>query len=87
MVNMPFWSTTKNLVIASVCRPPTGDIDEMQKELENSIENIAHKHGEIFIKGDFNINFKENSEEKRKLNSCLKGLGQNQLSLENNQIK
>ena len=61
---------------------PIGDIDEMLKELENSIGTIAHKNRETFILGDFNINFKENSEEKQKLNSCLKELGLNQLITE-----
>ena len=48
----------RNLLIANVYRPPQGDVKKAMKTLDTTIKNIHTPRKELFILGDFNIDYK-----------------------------
>ena len=48
----------KNLVIANVYRPPTGNVKQALKKLGDSINSLKKYNEELIILGDFNVDYK-----------------------------
>ena len=70
----------KNVVICNIYRPPTGDIGEFTDYLENCLGTLNLDKTEIFILGDFNVNYKNKASAVfKKLNFCIKATGFSQL--------
>ena len=58
----------KNIVVANLYRPPDGDITDFISYLEHAMDNMDFFKYEIFIQGDFNIDFLDRGSENTKKN-------------------
>ena len=64
---------SKNIIITNMYRPPDGDISDFITTLETAMENLDFTKNEIFLMGDFNIDYLDNADEKtKKLKTLLK---------------
>ena len=83
------WCLIKNnkqvdTAVASLYRPPSGDIENFLEELYNSISTVQNiTKAEIFILGDFNINQSSNDKNRSLLQTTIKNLGRKQLITDN----
>jgi hypothetical protein len=77
------YSKQRDIAIASVYRPPNGDLDAFLEELEESIpEACKNNTRDIFVLGDMNVNMNTNirkEENKSKMENLFKVLGLAQL--------
>ena len=70
----------KQIHLLNLYRPPDGDIDTFMEYLTCSLLKMTRDHdNELFIMGDFNIDFSVNSREHGKLEDLLSLLGLKQL--------
>ena len=51
----------KNVVICNVYRPPTGDLEKAVNYLEDCLKTLNMNKINLFIMGDFNVNYKNKS--------------------------
>lgn len=51
----------EKFIIASIYRPPSGNMDVFLEKIEQLLLNITTENKTIFLAGDFNINFNEES--------------------------
>ena len=65
-----------NIAVGSLYRPPNGDIEDFIAQLETSLESVSKlAKTEIFLLGDFNINYKTNNKSKHLLDNLIKSRG------------
>ena len=70
----------RRIVIANVYRPPSGNIVNALDKLKKSFNDIdSDKYPEIFMMGDFNIDYLHANPNQDKLNNIMAGLGVKQL--------
>ena len=70
----------KNMLIANCYRPPDGNVASFLEYLENSLGLLDLTKYDLLLMGDFNIDYLDkNSENTRKLKSCIKQFGIDQL--------
>ena len=70
----------KQIVIGNIYRPPQGNIDNFIETLDGNLTNINIDRVELFLMGDFNIDFLEkNNPNYKKLIDFIKPLGLRQL--------
>ena len=73
----------RRIVIVNVYRPPSGNLDaclDLISETCNEIRNLDRgKNYDLFVLGDFNVDYGVNGPEKRKLTKMERALGLNQL--------
>ena len=71
---------SKLIVIGNMYRPPQGDIDVFIQFLEHSLENLELDRIELYLIGDFNIDFLDKKDPSYiKLSDLIKPLGLRQL--------
>ena len=69
-------SKCKDIVLANVYRPPSGNIDKFFEHLNNSHYTIDSVNKDIFMLGDFNINVNKKSDKTSKeLIRIMNGFG------------
>ena len=71
---------SKLMLIGNLYRPPQGDVDNFIQYLENVFDDIEIDNIELFIMGDFNIDFLDKKDPKcKKLVELIKPLGLGQI--------
>ena len=69
----------KNVLVCNVYRPPTGNLDKAVKYLNDCIQSLNLSKINLFIMGDFNINFQNKSSESyKKLHFLIQSNGMSQ---------
>jgi exonuclease III len=63
---------TANLIILSIYRAPSGDINEFLKRLDAILKYLYIPKSEFIICGDININYLNENNNKQQINSLLK---------------
>ena len=63
--------TKKNIIVACVYRSPTGNMDYFLQHIEIILNSFQNAKTEIILCGDLNINFKENNNNKIRLEQLL----------------
>ena len=61
----------KNIIVACVYRAPTGNMDYFLQRIEIILNSLQNAKTEIILCGDLNINFKENNNNKIRLEQLL----------------
>ena len=70
----------KDIVICNIYRPPSGDLKKFINYLEDSLKTLNMGKINLFLMGDFNINYKnKSSPEFKKINFFVQANGLNQL--------
>jgi exonuclease III len=62
---------TCKLIIISLYRAPSGDFNQFLKRLDTTLKYLYNPKSEILICGDININYLNESNQKKQMNSLL----------------
>ncbi len=70
----------RDIVVVSVYRPPRGDLDDLIDHIESTYSEVTRNNNrDVFILGDFNVDFLGDSPEKTKVVRMIEGLGMTQV--------
>ena len=70
----------KSVIICNIYRPPGGDLGKLIEYLDNCLASLNMAKSELFILGDFNVNYKnKSSPDFKKLSFFAKSSGLSQL--------
>jgi hypothetical protein len=61
----------RSIIIVTVCRSPTGNIDYFLNNPEEALNHIYNNTVDIILCEDFNINYLNDNQDKQALNSVL----------------
>lgn len=76
----------QNIILLCIYRPPQGNIDIFITKLEELINYLYRLNSNIIITGDFNIDFKKDTNDKEKLLLIIKSCNLNQVFTESSRV-